>query len=239
MLRIAICDDEKSIIDQVEKYINTLENELHIVTRVNTYLDYNALEYDITEKISFDIVFMDIQFDDVDGIEVAEFIKSESSYSSIIFMTGYYEKVYDVFSARPTGFIRKPISYEDFKNEFMRAIEECSRQDIFEYTSGKTLYRVVLNDIIYFRSEKRKVYIRFKDEQREFYGKLDEVQLQISGKNDDFYRVSQSYLVNTNYVTSIKYDSLMVRVGLVEEEVKITQDYRKNIKKKYMKNLDE
>lgn len=241
MLRVAICDDEKAIIEQVEKYIKNIETEkeLQIMVEIGKYMSFSSLEYDLSEKRRFDIILMDIQFGKEDGIKVAEFVKSVSSHTAVIFMTGYHEKVYDVFSAHPTGFIRKPIDYDKFKTEFLRAVGECKRQEMYEYSSNRTKYKVLMNDIIYFKSSGRKVIIKLINEEREFYGKLDNVQAQVCEKSDYFYRISQSYLVNTNYVTSMKYDSLTIKVDSKEERFKITQDCRKNIKQNYMKNWED
>lgn len=239
MISIAICDDEKPIISQVHKIINDTSKDEKIGISVATYMNWETLEYDMSEKLCYDIIFMDIQFGDKDGILLAEKIKEKYPHTEIVFMTGFHDRVYDVFSVKPSGFVRKPIQSEDIKVELMRALDACKSEEMFEYVSNRVVYRVPLKEIVYICSAGRKIQIKMLNEDREYYGKLDDVECKLREFESCFYRISKSFLVNSRFVYCIKYDSVCVKVNDDIKEYKIAQNYRNGIKKKYIIDSEE
>lgn len=109
MLKIAICDDEKS-------QLNSLKNILSI------HLDLKGIDYKIYEfnsgeslidsitKEHYDIIFSDIEMGNLDGIETARNIRLYNKKSIIIFVTAYADFVFQGYEVKAFNYILKPYS---------------------------------------------------------------------------------------------------------------------------------
>ncbi len=239
MINIAICDDEKSIVELVKRYIDSVTKELGKIVCVTPYIDWKSLEYDLSERELFDIIFMDIEYGDINGIELVKSIKQTHPTTNIIFITGHHEYVFEVFEVRPFGFIRKPIEYQEFKNVLIRVLDESQNVSMFEYTNNRTVYKVSLKSVVWFNSDGRKIHIKTIDDEREFYGKLDDVENQVNAKRDSFMRVSQSYLINTEYISGVACDKVVIMLKNQKVELKVARGYKNYIMDKYMNDWEE
>lgn len=116
MLRLAVCDDDKIVVEQIEPYIEQLK-ELSIVYEV-----YFSTEefYGHMFELDFDVYFLDIEIADKSGIELAKKIRQANQYAVIVFITSYSKYVIDVFDVNTFNFILKPLTYEKFKKLYVK-----------------------------------------------------------------------------------------------------------------------
>ena len=85
MLQLCICDDDTNILNILEKYI--MEYSFQKSLDINV-IKYSSPEFLIDSSSSFDIVFLDIQFENsINGIEAAKVIRRNGNKSLIVFIT--------------------------------------------------------------------------------------------------------------------------------------------------------
>ena len=126
----------------------------------------------------------------------------------------------------------KPVSEEELDRGFREAFKAMSqKEEIFEYTYKKVPYKILVNKIRYFESDKRQVNLYSTDGVSSFYKKLDEVEAQLEQMNIKFLRISKSYLVNVNYVKEFRYEKVVMDDG---KEFKIGPRYKDKIRKSYI-----
>lgn len=92
------------------------------------------------------------------------------------------------------------------------------------------LYKVLIRDILYFESSKRKVFIVTREETFEFYGKLNEIENSLKVCKISFLRVHQSFLVNYKHIKGQSYDFVVMDNG---KKISISEDRRKLISEQY------
>lgn len=153
-MRIAVCDDEKKIIEEVTDYLQQLRHKAEGRLEIRAFQDAENLLYEIEERAPYDIIFLDIAIGKNNGISVAENIKKCYPTTLIIFMTGFHQYVYEVFDVQPCGFLRKPLKREEFEHVFDRALEQCDSRPALEYSSKGCFYRVFLKNIWFITSRK-------------------------------------------------------------------------------------
>lgn len=202
-MRIAVCDDEREIRNRIGKNIRLLYADAEILCFED---GHTLLAY--TEQI--DILFLDIQMKEMNGIEVARQLRRAKNNVTIIFVTAIEEYVFQAFDVKAFHYLVKPIEPVKFFEVLKSAVEDrknTSRTNRKEEASiavkkGTVTQRVFLCDIIYLEVLNRIITLHTVEEEIEFYGKLAELE-QCLGSN--FVRCHRAYIVNLRYVQ--KYDA--------------------------------
>ena len=106
-MTIGICDDEKAICEQIEKLIKKEE------PNCDTEQFTSGREL-LKKKKDFDVIFLDIQMDGINGIEVARTLKDQKEKAILIFITGTKEYVFEAFDVSAFHYLLKPIEEKKF-----------------------------------------------------------------------------------------------------------------------------
>ncbi len=230
-MRIAICDDEKEITEEVKAYLCNIQKDLD--SRMDIFLFHEAKDfiYEIEEMYPYDIVFLDIEIGLYNGIHIAEKLRKKYPTVVIIFITGHCQYVYDVFDVQPCGFIKKPLKKKDIEHVFYMALKQCESMPVFEYNYKSHFYRVYLKEIYYITSEKRKILIMKSESQGIFYGKMEEVEKKLNQLSNNFLRINQSVIINTRYLKEINYYTVALEIDSKKYMFNISQKYRVAVRK--------
>ena len=211
-MRIAVCDDDRAIRDEISRLIKKQAPEADITT-------YQSGEEMINSGENFDISFLDIEMGKVSGMDIAKRIRekeeSRTQRSILIFVTGYREYMEAAFDVNAFHFLVKPIDEEKFSGVFSRAWKEVSafdeqnKKQIMVKSSG-TQQKILLKDIYYIESGNKKVIFHTTDGTLEAYGKMEELE---KGLGNSFYRCHRCFLVNMGKISAYSGDSIQVTNG--------------------------
>lgn len=198
MLKIAICEDDniqrKNIVNMTEKYLGEIKRRCNI-------LEFISGESLLSFKDKFDIYFLDIQMDNISGIDTAKKIRLIHETSIIIFITGFKEYVFDAFDVNAFHYIVKPIDEDKFKDILHSAVKTIFKKDKFLLAKTiNTSTKIFLKDIIYIESLQRKIKVHTTYDIFEYYYKISDLENELI--EDNFFRCHKSYIVNLKYVQS-------------------------------------
>ena len=122
-MRIAVCDDDRAIREEISRLIKKQAPEAGIVA-------YQSGKEMINAGENFDISFLDIEMGKVSGMDIARHIREQEESgrqrSIIIFVTGYREYMEAAFDVNAFHYLIKPIDIEKFSEVFSRAWKEAS-----------------------------------------------------------------------------------------------------------------
>ena len=105
-LKCMIVDDEPLAIKMLENFVSRTEG----LTLVASFNDpVKAL--DALDKVQVDLLFLDIQMPDLDGLNLSRQVPSDTR---IIFTTAFKEYAYDSYEVNALDFLLKPIRYQKF-----------------------------------------------------------------------------------------------------------------------------
>ena len=174
----------------------------------------------------------------MDGIAVARKIREADEIVLIIYVTSHTSYAIDAYEVQPFQFLVKPLKSEAFQKYFVKAYKKIiSRDSYFRYKYGKDTYKILVKDILYFQSKRRVVFIhRIDGSVVKYYEKLNVLETKFKMSKIDFWRIHQSYMVNTMYVVRKSYD----QIELINGEVFfISEDRRKDIAGLYFNQIEE
>lgn len=234
VIEIAICDDEKIITSDIEDKLNIISKKMNISVNIEVFFDGSTLtDYIINQKAKYDIIYIDIEMEKENGVDAARKIRQYDKNVLLIYVTNYESFAKEVFEVSAFRFITKPIVNEIFEKYFISALDEIRQTPhFFQFKYNKIHYRLLLNQIIYFQSDKRITYINTGTEVRKCYEKLNSIEQNLRKNGIYFFRTHQSFLVNPKYVEVYMYDTMQLQDGTV---LSISENRRKTVNELYCK----
>lgn len=229
-MKIAICDDEISVIKNVKSQIIrfTEENKNCDDIVILEFLSGNQLNSYYDSSRDIDVIFLDIIMAGMNGIEVAEKIRRKDEKVRIIFLTSIETYVYDGYRLKADDYIIKPLSYKKFKETFGRVISDIENKDKFILEKNdRGLFKIYYQDIIYIETSGRKTLIITKNDSIISYKTMKQHMEELDNR---FYRCHESFIVNMFYIEKIEKFNVTLKNGA---EIMIG----KNRKSGFMKEL--
>lgn len=112
MINILLCEDRKDIEGKISSALSYLSDKYP--EEIKMYYAVNTEEAEkIIKNTILDIVFLELEFGEKDGFELAVLISEQNENTQIFFMSDHEEKVFEAFDYHPVKFIRKQKFDED------------------------------------------------------------------------------------------------------------------------------
>ena len=213
MLRIGICDDDREYREKIHDIV---------IHSIFSYDDAQVVHYmsgkqvvDDIEKEEFDIdlLLLDINMPEYDGLNTAKYIRENNVDVDIIFITVSAEHIFDGYTYKAFSYILKPVDKKRLDDEIGRYMTERSKcTNCLHISVNGKKEQILLDKVYYFEGEKRKIKIYQKGESISFYAKMNELEEML--KQYGFVRCHQSYLVNMDYIKDAK-DDFELRDGTI------------------------
>lgn len=198
MIKFAICDDEPFMTEEISQYLSRYVEEKNIAPYCVSCFPNGRLL--LESDCDFDLIFLDIQMEQPDGMETAKMLRQRKNRSLLIFVTVIKECVFDAFEVHAYDYLIKPLDYHRFKRTMDRAVKDLDQQADKHIIIRKSAscQVVPLSQIMYCEVQGRKVYIHQADGKViDYYDKLEDFQRRVDRR---FFRCHRSYLVNLDYI---------------------------------------
>ena len=216
MIQIAICDDEVYVTTEIEDMTRNMCESYNVESEIDVFYDGSTLVDYIEKGTCYDIIYLDIEMKGKNGVDAARRIRKIDTNVLIIYVTSHESFAKEVFEVSAYRFITKPIDKKIFEKYFVSAVKNIRTLPVYyRYQYNKIHYKLLIDDIIYFRSDKRITYIVTQNREEKCYEKLNDIEKRLNDYNVMFYRTHQSFLVNPKYVKVYMYDSMTLYNGSV------------------------
>lgn len=233
-MRIAICDDKREITMQMKEYLFSMKNMIESRMDIFVFNDADDFLYELENSMPYDAIFMDIDLGESNGIDVAKRVYEKYPATMIAFITAHKQYIHDVFDVQPCGFIEKPLLKENVEKVFQLIVKKCDELPKLSYSVNGSLKCIMLRDIIYLKSDGRKIILTGTKDKAEFYGKMDDIDEKLQKLSSNFVRINQSYIINEKYIKAINYTEVVLNENGKNIELNISQKYRAQVKKWYI-----
>ncbi len=218
MITIFLCDDDPEIREKYAKLIQSIAEKHNLYISITAFESAEELFFMLDDiKVLPDIIYLDIQMGEMNGLDAAAKLRSLGIQAEIIFLSNLKEYVFESFDVMPANYLLKyAITDERFESVLMKSIENVSitRDQLFMYEIKGMSYTLVISDIIYIEVKKRIIAIKTRQEQIiEFYSTMTEVEQQILGS--PLVRVQRSFIVNMTYIKTFGKSEIVLLDGSV------------------------
>lgn len=205
-MRILICDDEVQYVNELNVHVQEYMKNHFIQCSIDIFSSPKEV---LKKNKAYDLVFLDIQMPEINGLEIAHKLKERNSKVVIFFVTAYNKYQDDAMDLQIFRFFEKPFDVKRLYSSLDKAMEyiDGSYVDVFVQNNTEHI-RILVDDIIYIKRDNRKNYLFTKDNTYVIRESIMEWNNRLP--TTFFYLVHKSFLVNLHYVTKYNYTELFL-----------------------------
>ena len=236
MVKVAICDDEIKIGADLECTLIDIFERLNVKHEIDVFLGGTEFVRHLEAGTYYDLIFLDIEFakEEINGVEAGRLIRNafQNNTTSIVFISWEMKYAMQLFEIRPINFLVKPLELDKIEHTVRTYLNIAGLwAGVFVYKKGHDTVKVQVKNIIYIESRDRKLILHLSDgREEEFYGSLKEI-YEEQLKKFDFLFIHASYVVNYEYVASMKYNQLFLMNSITP--LPISQNKRDAVRENY------
>ena len=206
LLIIAVCDDEKSYVDNIRQHLEFYSKDRNINLEIHTFCSGAAL---LNSNIKFNIAVLDVEMPGVSGIEIGKILRSKNPH-------------------------KKPLDSQRFYSGLDNAIKRIDDSTIkFFLKDQKTIFQINADDIIYVEIEQlghRKTNVITTNGTYVSSNKITFWEEKLI--STVFVKTHKSYIVNMNYITKYERDTLELAKTYT---VPISRNYQAAFHKRFIR----
>ncbi|MFR9071454.1 MAG: LytR/AlgR family response regulator transcription factor [Paraclostridium sp.] len=233
MIKIAICEDKKEQRELLKTYINQIFESLYIKYKLEIFNSGEELLENYQNDT--DVLLLDIQMGQINGMDTARKIRSIDDKVEIIFITSLIEYALEGYEVRAYRYLIKPVKYENLKENIINCIKEVDIKNkyIIVKQQGNQI-KLDINEITYVEVQKETITIHTLNEVYKTNGTMSNIEKDIDC--DRFFRCHKSFLVNLEHIKSIKQYTAILENS---EEVPVSRYRFKETKDKFFDLIKE
>lgn len=221
--RIAICEDETVLAEDIAARCEALFAAQNVETEVTCYTSAETLRQYLETQTArkadgeegmgdYDLYLLDICMAEGDsaGLALAQWLFDNGVRDKVIFITGHAEYALAGYSAHPLHYLLKPVDDAALKEALQLAWTQHGPQTL-TLRSGKRTLSLPLAEIRYCESQGHSVVVHLARDTRTFARSLRELEAMLPA--GQFARCHKSYLVNLAWVDGIERPNVHLRDG--------------------------
>ena len=213
-LNIAVIDDLENDCKRIEEYIERYFSD-HRSKPVHVGRYYNAEDFLRTyRKGEYQIMFLDVCMGEMNGLELADRIRSGDKEICIIFMSTTRDFVFRSFSAVPEGYLCKPYEYAAFAEVMERTLGKLFEEEkLLKIQLSHYEAEVSIGEIVAVLSNNHSVDLKMiTGEILESNMLFSDIQSSLENE-PNFLECSRGVIINMDYATQIKGDTIIMQDG--------------------------
>lgn len=230
MYKIAVCDDEEAVSEQVKNLIAEWNPAVDVVC-------FSSGEALLENYQSYEAVFLDIDMAGMNGIETGKAIRKLDKDTKIVYLTAYRDYVSGAFGVHAFQYLLKPVNKKAIWNvleEIFRYMKSAEKKIILDFHTVDGALCLPVESIYFFEYENRKIRIVTDEEQYYMADKIGNVAKRMA--EFGFSMPHQSFVVNMFHVKNVKNQQIFLDNGM---EIPLSQKKQKTWKQELMGYLSQ
>ena len=231
MLKIAVCDDSRELLEKVEK--DLLEYESARITPVTIQTYTNAMDLlDGLKKSDYYILILDIIMPGFTGMQAAHEIRKFNEEIKIIFLTSSKEFAIESYSVGAYYYLLKPVLKEKLFSVLDKVVSEItSKQESCVIYTHMGIVNIPFAKIECLEVYNKHLVFHLSDgSTKETRGALTDYE-NVFLERKEFLKIHRSYILNMDYIHSIEAGEIATYSG---KRFPVSRLLAKDIKEHYM-----
>ncbi len=234
MIKIAICDDEKYMVDDLSLRVMDFFNDDKTKFEIHEFssgLDFLKF-YDVEGRC--DIIFMDIEIGDENGIEIISRVRDIDDKVIVIFVTSHTSYVNSAFRLSAFQYINKPLDGEFFNYELNRAVTKVAGSlDDYSFSTKEGEIIIKINEIYDIEVDNCKTTLHTKVNSYVMTKRISLSHLIDELGVDKFCKCNQGQAINMSQLQLIQPENAVLKTG---KKVYLSRKFKKDFLESCSKN---
>jgi len=204
VLKFAVCDDLTAEANALKNHIERYAREKSLRVEIDAYSEAQAILGVLAHIAEYDLIFLDIYMEQLNGIDLARQLREHGDKSRIIFFSTSKEHALDAFGVNASNYLVKPVSYHKLACAIDAALEQRLEQEAsFKVISDHGGVEIRLHDLVYAEAQRNYQYLFLAD------GSVEKVRITgselyglLNGR-PEFVRLGASFILNLRYVNTV------------------------------------
>ncbi len=197
-MRIAICDDEAICLEQtvaaVRRCLQGVDAHIDLFRSGQTFLrEFKSLPYDL--------VFLDIEMPEMDGITTAKKLRKLHRDVPIIFLTSHIEYALEGYEVNALRYFTKPVDPGKLRSVLSAVVERIRRQRVLWIKTDMGEQKLSIGDILFMEAQNQNILIYTVKEAYSVRYNLGNYERELS--QDGFFRIHRGYLASLAHIKSM------------------------------------
>ena len=234
MIYIAICDDEKYMSGYIRTMVFSFFRKKNREINLRTFLSGREL---LAYDGQIDILFLDIQMKDMDGMETARKLRAGKFRGFLVFITVLKEMVFQSFEVHAYDYLVKPVDEKQFEKTMERLYASmCSASvDSMLVQKGYESRIIPKDEIVFCEIIDRKIYLNLASgEVLDYYERIEHLEEKLDSY---FFRCHRSYLINLKHLKGYKNGTAYMDNGREVPISRLRSKEFSGVVLQYMKNI--
>lgn len=204
MLKFAICDDMVTEAETLKAHVEHYAHDRNIRIDIDTNTETQNILAVLERIAEYDLVFLDIYMESLNGIDLARQLRRQGDKSHIIFFSTSKEHALDAFAVSASQYLVKPVSYEKLAWTIDTVLEQRLKQEAsIRLNTGGGVVEIPLNKIVYAETKRNDQHIFLAS------GEVEKVRMtggelfELLGGRPEFVRMGASFILNLQYVNTV------------------------------------
>lgn len=227
---ISIVDDNSSDAEYIASLVKRWAQTGGHAVKLSEFSSAEAFLFGYEDEQNVDILLLDIEMGDMDGVTLAKKLRQTNTLVQIVFVTGFPDFIAEGYDVCALHYLMKPVSYEKLYAVLCRAADNLAKAEKRMRVAYDHMTEYVpLSKIFYIEAQKQYIHIHTADKTYRMKKSLMETEKEL---DEYFYRCQRSFLVNLCHVAQIKSDCVVLKNG---EEVPISRGMAEKIGKEIIR----
>lgn len=216
-IKIAVCDDEIIFAERMRTIIGTYCTTKQIPYEVDLYQSGRELVADPIRMAGYQIVFLDINMEELDGLDTARELRKLCKDTFLVFVTAFINYTLEGYKVDAIRYLLK--IDEGFELSVYEALNAVFQKMAYtpvirEFCFREGYKKIALEKILYIESYLHKLTFYVLEDGIISYTMYDTINHIVGKFNEDFVRIHQSYFVNLRFVRKIDGNDLLLSNGV-------------------------
>lgn len=233
-MKIAICDDITEYRLSLKCYTSEYFKQHHIEYIIDEFEGGNSL---LASEMNYDILFLDIELGDSNGIDVAKEMQKKHPNTVILIVTSYHQYLDDAMDIKVTRYIDKPVTQNRIFSALDKALSIINETIMTFHMKDNELIRLRASEIIYAEAKFKGVFVYTKNANYRIKETMKQLQAMLTASC--FAIPHSSYIVNLNYIRDYQRDGVYLFEPYFDVRISVATRKQADFKRRFLDFIGE
>lgn len=234
MYRVAVCEDEGILREELCAQCEAVLHRLNVEYAVTAYASAEELEAALSAGREFSLLCLDILMGGKTGMELARELRERDEQTSILFITSSTEFLKDGYSVRPIQYLLKPVQSAELEQAIRTDLRLYHRPRSVSLRAGGRTLVLPVEDIFYVESRNHGSVLHTAGGEQ--FLPISLSQAEGSLPDDRFCRCHNSFLVNLSHICEVSGRTLYLTDG---RDLSIGRRYMEQFQNRFVRYLNQ